>query len=164
MRIEVGIGFGIRYVDSLPIYERATHDKVTARQSWEEGVIDCHLLRRHLVDCNEMKQPAFEHHHCTERRIAEAGRICYDRIKYRLEVRWRSTDDIEHIARCGLIFKRLRELLGPFSELSRPRLFGLEQPCVLDGDHCLVGESLEELDLGLREPTHLLPHDHDHSD
>jgi len=37
----------------------------------------------------------------------------------------------------------------------RPRLYLLEQACVLDGDHGLVGEGLEELDLSTRGEHYL---------
>ena len=49
-------------------------------------------------------------------------------------------------------------------QLARPRLQLLEEPDVLDGDHGLVGEGLEELDLLVRERLHLRPADHDGPD
>jgi hypothetical protein len=51
-------------------------------------VIGCRLLRRHLVDSDELEQPAFEHRHRAERRIAQASRVGDDRIKNRLHVSW----------------------------------------------------------------------------
>ena len=56
----------------------------------------------------------------------------------------RAADDIEHFRNRGLVFERLRQFL-------RPRLLGLEQARVLDGDDGLVGEGLDEGDLARRE-------------
>jgi hypothetical protein len=55
-------------------------------------------------------------------------------------MRWGAADDIEHLARRGLIFKRLLQL-------ARTRLNLLEEPGVLNGDHRLICERLEKLNL-----------------
>ena len=52
----------------------------------------------------------------------------------------RAADDLQHLRRCRLLLQRLREL-------PRALLLRLEQPRVLDGDHRLVGEGLDQLDL-----------------
>ena len=70
----------------------------------------------------------------------EPSRGLDDRIEYRLDVGWRTADDVEHVARGSLIFERLLQL-------SRARLHLLEQPHILDCDHRLVGEGRDELDL-----------------
>ena len=51
---------------------------------------------------------------------------------------------LEHIARRGLLLERLLQLRSP-------RLHLLEQPHILDRDHRLVGEGLDELDLLIGE-------------
>ena len=51
----------------------------------------------------------------------------------------RTADDLEHVGGRGLLLQRLRE--------SRSRLHLLEQPHVLDRDHGLVGEGLQQLDV-----------------
>jgi hypothetical protein len=43
------------------------------------------------------------------------------------------------------------EIFGGFGKFEGSRLHLLEQPRVLDGDHCLVSKSFEQLDLSFRE-------------
>src|SRR5262249_24321806 len=57
-------------------------------------------------------------------------------------------DDTKHIAHRSLVFERLLKL-------AFARLLCLEQPRVLDGDHGLIGENLEQLDLPACEWSHL---------
>src|SRR5215467_4266176 len=65
-------------------------------------------------------------------------------VKHGLNVELRVADDGQHIASCGLIFKRFRKLLRAPRKFSRSSLLGLEQPRVLDGDNGLVRKSLEQ--------------------
>ena len=57
------------------------------------------------------------------------------------------------VAGRGLLLQRL-------GQLAVARLHLLEQPHVLDGDHRLVGEGLEQLDLLVAERAHLGAADH----
>ena len=50
------------------------------------------------------------------------------------------------------------------AQLAVARLHLLEQPRVLDGDHRLVGEGLEQLDLGVGERDRIAPYDVDGTD
>ena len=52
----------------------------------------------------------------------------------------RAGDDLEHFRRRGLLLQRLTEIVGALLHL-------VEQPHVLDRDHCLVGESFDQRDL-----------------
>ena len=65
-------------------------------------------------------------------------------LEHRLQVAGRSGDDLQHLRRRGLLLQRL-------GKLARARLHLVEQPHVLDGDHRLVGEGGDKLDLLLRE-------------
>src|SRR6516164_3869633 len=58
------------------------------------------------------------------------------------------------IARCGLLLER-------FLEIARPGLHLLEQLDILDGDHRLVGEGLQQLDMLGRECPGFLARDRD---
>ena len=58
-------------------------------------------------------------------------------IQHRLNIRRRAGDDAQNLARRSLLFQRFFEFL--------------EQPHVLDGDHRLMGERLEKLDLAIAE-------------
>jgi hypothetical protein len=52
----------------------------------------------------------------------------------------------------------------PSARARRPRLQLLEQAHVFNGDHRLVGERLEQLDLLVRERSDFHPADHDRPD
>ena len=64
-----------------------------------------------------------------------AGR---DRVEHRLHVRRRTGDHLQDVGRCGLPLQRLLRLV--------------EQARILDGDHGLVGEGLEQGELLVRKP------------
>ena len=68
-------------------------------------------------------------------------RILGNRIQHRLNVRRRAGDDAQDFTRRRLLFQRFLEFL--------------EQPHVLDGDHRLIGEGFEKLDLRRGEGAHL---------
>jgi hypothetical protein len=69
------------------------------------------------------------------------------RPEHRLNLRRRSADHVEHVARRGLIFER-------FLQLRSPRLHLLEKADIVDGDHRLVGEGFQERDLLLGKRLH----------
>ena len=73
--------------------------------------------------------------------VAQPRRILRDRIQHRLNIRRRAGDDAQDFARRRLLLQRFLEFL--------------EQPHVLDGDHRLVGEGFEQLDLRRGEGAHL---------
>jgi hypothetical protein len=61
-------------------------------------------------------------------------------IQNRLNVGWRAGDDPQYLTRCRL-------LLQCFGEIAIACLLLVNKPCVLDGDHSLVGEGLKKFDL-----------------
>ena len=79
--------------------------------------------------------------------IAQARCRLDKRIEDTLHVERRAADDFEHVAGCGLLLKGFTQLV--------------EQPRVLDGDDGLVGESLQELHLLIRERPGFVAHDTD---
>src|SRR5262249_20444621 len=68
-------------------------------------------------------------------------------VEHRLEIESRA-DRLTDLTQSSQLPNRLRQL-------ARSRLQFLEQPYVLNGDHCLVGEGFEECDLLLREGSNL---------
>jgi hypothetical protein len=70
-----------------------------------------------------------------------------------LHLRRRSADDFQDFGSRGLLLERLIELVGAL-------LLGLEQPYVLECDHCLVGELLEQSFVHVRDRPGLGPADH----
>ena len=76
--------------------------------------------------------------------FAQARRRLHERVEHRLQIKSRAADDLEHIGGCGLLLQR-------FLQLARPLLHFLEQPRVLDRDHCLISERLHEAYLSAGE-------------
>src|SRR5262249_52588831 len=70
-------------------------------------------------------------------------------IEHRFQIERRATDDLEHIGSRSLLLQRFAQLV--------------EQACVLDGDHGLSGEILQQLDLLVGERPHLLAIDNDYA-
>ena len=69
--------------------------------------------------------------------------------EHRLQLAGRTADDLEHLGGRGLLLQRLGEIVGALAQL-------VEQPRVLDGDHGLRGEVLDQLDLLVGERAYLL--------
>ena len=88
-----------------------------------------------------MQQLAVEPGGDTVVRTAQPDGAADDRIEDGLNVRRRAADDLEDVRSRGLLFKRLFRLV--------------EQAHVLDGDHGLVGEGLEQFDLMIAEWSRL---------
>src|SRR5207249_3493275 len=70
-----------------------------------------------------------------------------DRVEHRLDVQRRAHRPTD-LAQC-------RQLLDGTGQLACPRLQLLEEADVLDGDHRLVGEGLQQLDLVVGERSRL---------
>src|SRR5215470_2684383 len=68
--------------------------------------------------------------------LAQARGALNNRIEHRLSIGRRAADDVKHLARRGLMFKR-------FAELARARLHLLEESHILDRNHRLVSKSRE---------------------
>src|SRR5262249_40691008 len=76
------------------------------------------------------------------------------RFEHGLQVEGGAADHLEDFAGSRLPLQRFRQLAAA-------RLQLLEQPNVLEGDHRLIGEDLEERDLRVREWLDLHPADDD---
>ena len=87
-------------------------------------------------------------------RLAEAGGGDDDRVKHRLQLKGRAADDAQNLAGRGLPLERLGQLGGACAHF-------VEQPGVLDRDHRLIGELLQQLFLSLRHGSSLGPADDD---
>ena len=84
---------------------------------------------------------------CGHIRLAKLRGRLGERIEHCLQIERRAADDFQHVRRCRLLLQRLAQFGGA-------RLHLVEQADVLDGDHGLVGEGLDKLDLAIRErPT-----------
>src|SRR6185503_7995253 len=74
--------------------------------------------------------------------VAKTQRVGRDRFEDRLHIRWRAADDAQDLAGRGLLLQRFREVAIADFQLG-------EEAHVLDGDHRLIGERLQQLDLGV---------------
>ena len=72
--------------------------------------------------------------------FAQPRRRFDQRIEHGLQIERRAADDLEHVGGGGLLLQRFAQLVGAL-------LHRVEQPHVLDGDHRLVGEGLDQRDL-----------------
>src|SRR6266508_3777701 len=86
-------------------------------------------------------------------RAGELGGSGHDRRENRVQIQ-RRADSLAHLAERS-------ELVHRAGELTRPRLELREEANVLDGDHRLVGEGLQQLDLVLGEWPGLRAGHHD---
>src|SRR5260370_26164033 len=78
-------------------------------------------------------------------RLAQACRALRHRVEHGSDVRRRVRDDFEYLAGRRLLGERLGQVAVLGFEF-------LEQPDVLDPDHRLAGEGLQQLDLVAGEP------------
>ena len=92
--------------------------------------------------------PSFDQIH-RRRILRRKARVAFSSIclEHRLQIAGRRADDLKHIGGRGLLLQRLREI-------ARLRLHLVEQPDILDGDHGLVGEGLQQVDLLVGERLH----------
>jgi hypothetical protein len=79
--------------------------------------------------------------------LAKPGRRFDERLKNGFELKGRTTDDLQHVSRRGL-------LLQGFSQILRACLHLVEQAHVLDRYHRLIGEGRGELDVPFVERLH----------
>src|SRR5262245_49862905 len=86
-----------------------------------------------------------------------SGGALHNRVKHRLNICRRATDDVEHLGGRCLILKGLAQFCIALLQF-------LEQPHVFDGDHGLVGEGFEEFDLLIREGADFRPANVDRTD
>src|SRR5262249_28489209 len=98
------------------------------------------LGRRGTVVCWEVQRPAVRQEDPRIGATAEAGGTFHNRIEHRLDIGLRLADDAQDVARGGLLV----ECRG---QLTVTCLYLREQPHILDRDHRLIGEGLEELNL-----------------
>ena len=85
------------------------------------------------------------------RRPAHPGGVLGDGLHDRLQIARRARDHPQDPGRGGLLLERLGHLRVCLRERTVLLLEFREEAHVLDGDHCLVGEGLEQRDLILRK-------------
>ncbi len=78
-------------------------------------------------------------------------------VEHRLQIERRAADRLQHLAGRRLLLQRFRQLVVAY-------LYLREEPHVLDRDHGLAGEGLQERDLHIAERDRLTPGDGDGAD
>src|SRR6516162_10638408 len=96
--------------------------------------------------------------------IADVGRLLQHGRKHRLEISWRTGDDLENLRRGRLLFQCFSEIVGAAAKVVGALTQLVEQPCVLDGDHGLGGEVRDQRDLLVGEWLNFLPEYNDGAD
>src|SRR5262249_17511440 len=91
------------------------------------------------------------------------GALC-DRLENRMDIGWRAGDHAEDLTRRRLLLQRHRYLRMGLREGCVLVLQLREQADVLNCDHRLVGEGLEEWKLLGRKCASLLPDEREHTD
>ena len=112
----------------------------------------------HAVGRAQPKLPIalVEHVHNSGIGAGELGRLGDDGVQHGLQVE-RGVDRLADLAERAQLLDRLRKF-------ARARLHLVEQPHVLDRDHCLVGEGCDQLDLLVGERPHLVRAQDQHAD
>src|SRR5262249_23700200 len=105
----------------------------------------------------EVEQFAIKLEYGAEAGAAQAHRTPGDSIEHGLEVSGRAADDTQDLARRRLLLQRLGQLAVADLQLR-------EEPDVLNGDHGLVGEGLEQRDLRVGKRSSLGAPYHNHPD
>ncbi len=80
-------------------------------------------------------------------RLAQPRRRFHQRAEHCRQIECRAADDLEHVGGGGLLLQRVAQLV--------------EQPCIFDRDHGLVGEGADQFDLLVREKLHFGAPKHD---
>jgi hypothetical protein len=115
----------------------------------------------HVGDRNDVDQLAVEPQDRALLRRTQRHRPLGNSVEDRLHVGWRARDDPEDVACCRLLLERLGHLSVSASERIVLLLNFCEKADILNGDHCLIGERLQEFDLLVGEGTDLASADED---
>jgi len=113
--------------------------------------------RRYIVESDLTEDVSFVEIQRAEFGLADARCVLQHGLEHRLNFAGRARYDAEHLRCRGLLLQRIGKLV-------RALLLGLEQPRILDRDHRLVGEGLEQCDLFLGKRPHLHATDQNRSD
>ena len=100
---------------------------------------------------------AFAKEQCADVSSTQFSRRAGERIHDSFEIERRPADDLQHVGGRGLLLQRFREIAGA-------RLHLVEQPHILDRDHRLVGEGLQQLHVMRDKRSRLDPRRADHAD
>jgi hypothetical protein len=116
-----------------------------------------HELRRRVVPRGRPEELTVEAEDERPLGVAQPDGVLGQRVEHGLQVERRAADDLEHLARRGLLLQGLGEVGVLGLQLA-------EEARVLDGDRGLVGERGDEVDLLAGERADLRPPHEQHTD
>jgi hypothetical protein len=152
----LGIRQDVGYLDRTALQCDPSGDRAPRDREWVLAE-KLDLLRRGAAARRQVEALAPSRHDEDVLGLAEALRRFGDGVQHRLNVRWRAADDVEHVARRGLVLER-------FLQLGGPRLYFLKEADIVDRDHRLVREGGDEIDLAVGERHDLGACKEDHAD
>jgi len=109
------------------IEKSAAHHEALDGGPGEQSVKRRHLVRRHVVDRDQMQQPVVEPRYRAELRLAELRGVCDDRVEHRLDIGGRARDHGQDLARGTLPGQGLVALGCPRVELLAELGYGLAE-------------------------------------
>src|SRR5262245_1709211 len=114
-------------------------------------------LRQATAHAKWNEAGAIESMQDTELRLAQTRCLLEYGVENGANLAGRGADHAQDLGRRGLLVEGL-------TQLARARLYLLEQARILDGDHRLVGEDLQETDLLFGEWPHFIAANQDVAD
>src|SRR5262245_34580191 len=135
----------------------ARRDGWAVESRWEKALERGEYVTGNVVRGREVNKFPVETEDGAVDRAAEPNSVRCDSVEHRLNISVRLADDAQDLARRRLLVECCRQLA-----IARLKL--LEQPYILNGNHGLVGEGLEERNLIVRESPGLAAGHYDCSD
>ena len=143
------------HVHNVAIQHRPTGDQVPVQWVREEPGGRFEPVSCLAVLSDEVNHIPLEPAGTSVVSAAQSHRAFGNRVEDWLDVGRRMADHAQDLARRRLLLQRLGDLRMSSGEGSVLFLELREQPDVLNGDDCLIGEGLEQSDLFVRERVHL---------
>ncbi len=138
-KIIFGVGLHVGDVDRLAVHEDPAGDRLATGLDR----VGMHEIDKGLRAAGFGLQPhhlavaqAYDSERCAAQRLRGLGQ----RGEHRFQVEGRAADDLEHIGGRGLLLQGFAEIVGALAQF-------VEQAGVLDGDHRLIGEAGDQIDL-----------------
>src|SRR5262245_7483494 len=153
------IEFQVGNLDRLPLSYNASHWNAYVVEADHRSALPSLLVgfRQRAVERSVAKDISVSQPKRPIARLGQPRRIRQHGLEHRLEIPWRSADDLQHLRSRRLLLQRLAQILRALPQL-------IKQARVLDGDDRLRGKIRDQFDLLVREWPDLLPVNDDSAD
>src|SRR5262245_25642553 len=144
------IEFQVGNLDRLPLSDNASHWNAYVVEADHRSALPLLLVgfRQRAVERSVAIDISVSQPKRPIARLGQPRRIRQHGLEHRLEIAWRSADDLQHLRSRRLLLQRLAQILRALPQLTK-------QARVLDGDNGLVGEVRQQLDLFVGERPNL---------